>query len=713
MTKQNKNRFERSIKMKTKSLFLIVLILALTALLGTARANLAVNESFELDNNSNDYPDNWDEWSANYSYGGDGYTAYHANDGTARTGLDCMEAYGTDYSFSYQDIEDFTIGEDFTLAAYFKDNDPTGSQAFAELTIEYRDGPRNSGTRFHMETYQATIPYDPNYPGSAGYHLVRLTHTVPEDTELITICIGKSAGAGGYLYDDIWYDSYFSSVLNPTPADGETVSPPAPGAFILSWENTETETSNIYWNAGAADVDKDNFDISHPSVVQIGTADQSENYVDGLTIELEKNYYWRVDAGGEVGPVWHFTTVNAAPETDAGLKQAKWLPEGGGSVDFQLTGTATDDILPPGEDLTYLWETVSGPGTVNFDDDSILTPVATISTAGDYELSLTVDDSQLQTIDTVKIRVYENDFTGLEARYDMDESVQNDTADDDHSGNSRDADRMADGVIETKNFAGSTFLTDGGHCDDGDGPAVGAIEFHEDAVGYLQCPDSSNDPNHESPGWADFRDEVTLAAWIIVGADGGFDDYDENIIAKGNDYRLTRSGSSDTIMMSVEGVTPGVAVAASKVNDGQWHHVAGTYDGAHICVYVDGVQEGCVETDGAQIAWDIGEVYDLTLGHNLEVPGPTFSGTMDEVRIHSIGLPYKSDSPEAEPVTPDNVRSILGIYQIHCGHQNCGNKMPGDVNQDCYVNIVDLATIAENWTHCSNIADEMCDDYYL
>jgi hypothetical protein len=680
----------------------MVLILALTALLPTARANIAVNEGFELDNNSNDYPDNWDEWGAYYSYGGDGTTAYHANDGTARTGLDCMEAYGTDYAFSYQDIEDFTIGEDFTLAAYFKDNDPAGSQALAELTIEYR------------ETLSTPIPFDPNDPGSATWHLVRLTHTVPEGTELITICVGKTGGgAGSYLYDDIWYDSYFSSIHTPDPEDGSTVSPPGTGLFVLSWENTETETSNIYWSAGAIDVDKDNFDISHPSVVQIGSADQSENYVDGLTIELEKDYYWRVDAGGETGPVWHFTTINAAPEADAGLKQAKWLPAGGGSVDFQLAGTATDDILPPGVELTYLWEKTSGPGTVNFDDPAILTPVATISTAGDYELTLTVDDSQIQTVDTVKIRVYENEFTGLEARYDMDESVQNDTADDNYSGNNRHANRMADGVIETKNFAGSTFLTDGGHCDDGSGPAIGAIEFFEEAIGYLQCPGSSNDPNDGAPAWADFRDEVTLAAWIIVGADGGFDDYEENIIAKGNDYKLMRNGNTDTIAMSVEGVTPGVAVATSKVNDGQWHHVAGTYDGAHICVYVDGVQEGCVETDGSQIAWDLGEEFDLTIGHNLQRPVATFSGTMDEVRIHSVGLPYISDSPEAEPVTADNARSILSIYQVHCGHQNCGVKLAGDVNQDCYVNIADLAVMAENWTHCSNIADEMCDDYYM
>ena len=90
---------------------LVVLLLSTTSWAGT---NLTYNPGFET---GGGYPDNWAEWSASVSYGGDGYTSYHINDGSARTDEDCMEAYGTEYAFSFQDHSGITVGQDYTLAA--------------------------------------------------------------------------------------------------------------------------------------------------------------------------------------------------------------------------------------------------------------------------------------------------------------------------------------------------------------------------------------------------------------------------------------------------------------------------------------------------------------------------------------------------------------------------------------------------------------------
>ena len=57
--------------MRSKLLFLIMLIAVLTALPATVFANRTVNESFEI-NESGSTPDDWGAWGAGVSYGGDG-----------------------------------------------------------------------------------------------------------------------------------------------------------------------------------------------------------------------------------------------------------------------------------------------------------------------------------------------------------------------------------------------------------------------------------------------------------------------------------------------------------------------------------------------------------------------------------------------------------------------------------------------------------------
>ncbi|HEX4343736.1 MAG TPA: sigma-70 family RNA polymerase sigma factor [Verrucomicrobiae bacterium] len=86
----------------------------------------------------------------------------------------------------------------------------------------------------------------------------------------------------------------------------------------------------------------------------------------------------------------------------------------------------------------------------------------------------------------------------------------------------------------------------------------------------------------------------------------------------------------------------GVAHSDQPVTDGQWHHLAVTYDGAVEIVYVDGVAQ-------KHLARWIGEVpkndYDLTIGMNLVDPNPefnevgsSFDGSIDEPMIFNRAL---------------------------------------------------------------------------
>jgi hypothetical protein len=92
---------------------------------------------------------------------------------------------------------------------------------------------------------------------------------------------------------------------------------------------------------------------------------------------------------------------NRAPSVDAGLDQSVTLP----ASQIALSGIATDDALPAGSVLSYLWSRVSGPGAVAFSNPNAASTLATFEASGDYVLRLTVTDGLLTGSDTLGVHV--------------------------------------------------------------------------------------------------------------------------------------------------------------------------------------------------------------------------------------------------------------------------------------------------------------------
>ena len=92
-----------------------------------------------------------------------------------------------------------------------------------------------------------------------------------------------------------------------------------------------------------------------------------------------------------------------APVVDAGSDQNADISEGASVV---LSGTVSDDGLPTDE-LTIGWVQLSGPGTVEFDDDKSVSTVATFSALGTYVLELSADDGLFTSTDRVEVNVYD------------------------------------------------------------------------------------------------------------------------------------------------------------------------------------------------------------------------------------------------------------------------------------------------------------------
>jgi len=135
----------------------------------------------------------------------------------------------------------------------------------------------------------------------------------------------------------------------------------------------------------------------------------------------------------------------------------------------------------------------------------------------------------------------------------------------------------------------------------------------------------------------DVTSRITVAAWIKVKA---FDKWWQAIITKGDSsWRLFREGDSDTVSFHCDGVRSqqvpwATAQGHSNVNDGQWHHVAGVYDGRRISLYVDGELDGSCEASGRIETND----YSVVIGDNAEQRGRQWSGLIDDVRIYDQAL---------------------------------------------------------------------------
>lgn len=158
-----------------------------------------------------------------------------------------------------------------------------------------------------------------------------------------------------------------------------------------------------------------------------------------------------------------------------------------------------------------------------------------------------------------------------------------------------------------------------------DGILGGALDF--DGVNdYVDCG------NNDS---LDITDELTISAWIkrpdfrtygvIVGKTNG------NSVTAGYGLFSYKEGLEFTFYSrGWQRTTPRVAVTAN-----QWHHVAGTFNGNILYLYVDGEQRASLTYHG-----DITPAsrYPLQIAYWRSQNPHSFDGLIDEVRIYDVAL---------------------------------------------------------------------------
>lgn len=170
-----------------------------------------------------------------------------------------------------------------------------------------------------------------------------------------------------------------------------------------------------------------------------------------------------------------------------------------------------------------------------------------------------------------------------------------------------------------------------------DGILGGALDF-DGVDDYVDCG------NNDS---LDMTDELTISAWIkrpnfstygvIVGKTNG------NSVTAGYGLFSYKEGLEFTFYsQGWQRTTPRVAVTAN-----QWHHVAGTFNGNILYLYMDGEQRASLAYNG-DITTAAG--YPVQIAYWRSQNPHSFNGLIDEVRIYDVAL---SDAEIRELAVPE------------------------------------------------------------
>ncbi len=332
------------------------------------------------------------------------------------------------------------------------------------------------------------------------------------------------------------------------------------------------------------------------------------------------------------------------PEVDAGPDQFVRLP----NTTTTMNPTATD---PDSATLTYSWVELPGnPGTVNFsgtenqaDATVILPPIK-----GVYQLRLDVtDESNNEANDVISIRVWDPAVEDiLVAHWKFNEgsgNIAEDSTASDGFGNDQ-------GIIDHRPEGEDPNWTEGWI--PSEAPNNYALEFYN--FGYVRANAAPDGPD---PNFTNLQYSITIACWMnAVDWDGN-----RRFLQKGNNddqYRFL--AENGRLVLDLAGVG---RLETDLPSAGTWHHVAGTYDGSDMKIYVDGFEVATMEASGL-IGITQDPLYIGTKSENvdpLQHPGDYFKGKLDDVRVYSYAL--SSTEIEALAAMGQNAPPVVTIAQ--------------------------------------------------
>ena len=190
------------------------------------------------------------------------------------------------------------------------------------------------------------------------------------------------------------------------------------------------------------------------------------------------------------------------------------------------------------------------------------------------------------------------------------------------------------------------WLLDGDYEDssgnDNKGKETGDFKFEKGKFGKaVFAKGGGNIDVKDSDSLLSVKKEMTIAAWFRVDADS------DTGPRKNGAYLLEDQSSSEPVkhgfsfrIWTTQGITPGF-YGQTELEQKKWYHVAGTYDGKNVEMYVDGKpesKEGALDADGAD--WKPQWGGDIHPGSTLQLKfgSEPFTGGIDEIVICNRAL---------------------------------------------------------------------------
>ncbi|MBN1900297.1 choice-of-anchor D domain-containing protein, partial [Candidatus Sumerlaeota bacterium] len=135
--------------------------------------------------------------------------------------------------------------------------------------------------------------------------------------------------------------------------------------------------------------------------------------------------------------------------------------------------------------------------------------------------------------------------------------------------------------------------------------------------------------------------QLTVEAWI--NADQWEDDHWEGVIVDKHAYTtqstgyVLRAADNGRVSFNIGLGDQGWfnALTDSLMNTGQWYHIAGTYDGSYLRIYINGIlQKSAQNTTG--YSYSPNNTYSVTIGDGTQYNYREFDGKIDDVRIWNV-----------------------------------------------------------------------------
>ena len=463
----------------------------------------------------------------------------------------------------------------------------------ATYDLDNPDQPRNSWT--FQTFYLSTGPNPPGLGSQLQVGFANISDRAP----------ASQFWFAQVILDDVNVEALSPIAINPTPANGTLINTTT---VTLEWLPGPFATEHdIYFSDDFDAVDTaTSIDPMGPDNVYKAQQSANSFTIDGLVPGT--TYYWRIDevGGGATykGDIWTIivrpTTpydpipVNGAPFVDVSV-ELSWSAGTNAVSHVVYFGDNRQDVLAGTEDTNkgIVEGTTFTPETLEYEKIYYWRVDANDGT--------TIQIGDLWTFRTApEIPISD---PNLVAWWMLDDASGIGAFDSSGYGNH--------GTL----YGGLTW---------GPGKLNGALSFNGEADSLVDCgnPDSLN-----------ITDAITLTAWVNTNDAGN--SADSPYITKGNDsYALRHTTGNDIGFFIYDVQLYSAASSVSSSFNGVWHHLAGTYDGAEMVLYVDGESMATTEHAGSIAV----SAFNVSMGSDTQQTWMWYNGSLDDVRIYNRAL---------------------------------------------------------------------------